>query len=223
MAVLISILMKAVSAAMVIIFIASIILLIFTFRKSRKVSVASQCISIAVSLLSLIIFSILINYQPPWWIWIVMIAVGAAIGIFWSRSTKVYIQDQKVMSKNSIWYLAVWGLVFVVNQVITVVTNRPPDIAMAMLIISTAIVWGTGGAVMYRYFKIKPGLQPVRIIQNQAVPSPSVVASAIQSATATPSAETRIGRPPEKADFCSECGSKLQPDDKFCASCGAKV
>jgi hypothetical protein len=163
------------------------------------------------------------NYQPSWWIWIGMIAIGAAIGIFWSRSTKVYIQDQKVMSKNSIWYLAVWGLVFVVNQVITVITNRPPDIAMALLIISTATVWGTSGAVLFRYLKIKPGLQPVRVVQNNVVSSPPVATSAIQSAPVVQSSETRIGKPPEKVELCSGCGSRLQPDDEYCANCGIKI
>jgi hypothetical protein len=56
-------------------------------------------------------------------------------------------------------------------------------------------------------------------------------ASAAASPTAAPSAavavdqaiEAEVARRRQKPRFCSQCGQPLQPDDKFCGACGAKV
>jgi hypothetical protein len=67
----------------------------------------------------------------------------------------VFAQGNQVMSQNSVLYLGVWGGIFALNQLITIVTNRPTDIAMALLIVSTATVWGTNADILRRYAKIK--------------------------------------------------------------------
>jgi len=87
---------------------------------------------------------------------------GSVIGWFWARTTKVYLENNEVKSRNSTWYLVVWGGVFAVNQLIIIITNRPPGIAMALLILSTFIVWGTTGNIIKRYLTLCPAtvLQP---------------------------------------------------------------
>ena len=50
----------------------------------------------------------------------------------------------------------VWGLVFAVNQLVTVFTGRPPAIAMMMLIISTGLVIGNNGSLLVRYLRVRP-------------------------------------------------------------------
>lgn len=155
-----SILLKVVSMIMLIIFAISILLLILTYRKPKKVSLHSLAITLGVSLLSLVIFSAIIGYSPSFWLWLLMAIAGGAIGYFWARTTKVYLEKNQVKSQNSIWYLVVWGAVFFLNQLIIITTNRPPAIAMAMLIMSTFIVWGTAGSIIQRYFRLQPALAP---------------------------------------------------------------
>jgi len=183
----IAVLLKIVSIVLMIVFIASVALLILTFRKPKKVSILSLLIAIAISLITLIIFASLTRYNPPLWLWFLMAILGIAIGWFWARTTRVYIKGDQVFSRNSIWYLVVWGGIFVLNQLIIIITNRPPDITMALLIISTAIVWGTNGNIMMRYLQARGSLQP-------------------QAAASCPNCGTLL-KP--GANFCMKCGRKL--------------
>jgi hypothetical protein len=151
---------------MLVIFALSVIVLILTFRKPRKVSILSIAITILVRLITLVIFSALIHYEPPLWQWLLMAITGIVMGIFWARTTRVFIGGNQVMSQNSIWYLVVWGSIFALNQLITIVTNKPPDIGMALLIISTATVWGTNIDILRRYSRVKAELQPSKGTEN---------------------------------------------------------
>jgi hypothetical protein len=148
--------LKMISVIMVLVFILSIIVLAFSFRKAKRVSLPAVFITLAVCFISLIIFSNLIGYQASFAFWLLMAVTGGAIGYLWARSTSVYLENNQVMSRSSIWYLVIWGGVFALNQLITITANRPPAAAMAMLIISTFIVWGTNGSILQRYFRLQP-------------------------------------------------------------------
>jgi pSer/pThr/pTyr-binding forkhead associated (FHA) protein len=148
--------LKMISVIMVLVFILSILVLAFSFRKAKRVSLPAVFITLAVSFVSLIIFSNLIGYRASFAFWLLMALTGGAIGYLWARSTSVYLENNRVMSRNSIWYLVIWGGVFALNQLITISANRPPTVAMAMLIISTFIVWGTNGSILQRYFRLQP-------------------------------------------------------------------
>jgi FtsH-binding integral membrane protein len=162
---------KLISMIMVLIFILSILMLVLTFRKPKKISLPSLAITLCISLLSMVVFSAIIGYSPSFVVWLLMALIGGTIGYIWAKTTNVYIESGQVKSQNSIWYLAVWGAVFALNQLITITTNRPPPIAMAMLVMSTFIVWGTNGNIIRRYFKLQPALA------GQAASAPAMPAA----------------------------------------------
>jgi hypothetical protein len=45
-----------------------------------------------------------------------MVVAGLLIGVVWSQATRIYIENGKVMSHNSVWYLVVWGSIFALTQ-----------------------------------------------------------------------------------------------------------
>jgi len=114
---------------------------------------------------------------------------GLFIGIVWSKSTQVYVENGKVMSRNSIWYLAVWGGVFALTQLISIVTKRPPSIAMALLVMSTGSIIGMNGRIIGKYFSTSSSLD--------APEAPSHNCSHCGAEVVSGSA------------FCSQCGKKL--------------
>jgi hypothetical protein len=149
---------KLFSLIMLGVFALSVLMLILTYRKPKKLSLRALGITLAMSMLSVIFYATIIGYSATFGTWFFMALFGAAIGYFWARTTDVYIENDQIMSRNSIWYLVVWGGVFVLNQLITILTSRPPAIAMAMLILSTFIVWGTNGSIIQRYHHLRPAL-----------------------------------------------------------------
>jgi hypothetical protein len=150
-------LMKALSVIFLVIFVLSVALLVLTFRRPKKVSIGSIILVVAISLVTLVVYSALINYHPSLTLLVLMGVAGLVVGGLWSQATQVYLQDGKVMSRNSIWYLVVWGGIFALTQLISVATSRPPMVIMALLIMSTASVIGMNTMIMKRYFAVRAG------------------------------------------------------------------
>jgi hypothetical protein len=181
--------MKTISAMLLLVFVLSVALLILSFRKPKKISVLSLILAILVSLITLTVFSFLIRYHPSIWLLVAMGCAGLLIGIVWSQTTRIYVENGKVMSRNSVWYLVVWGAIFALTQLISIVTNRPPPVIMALLIMSTASVIGMNGRIIRRYFVARAGI--------------------VSPATAFRNCR-QCGAPVDGGNvFCNQCGAKL--------------
>jgi hypothetical protein len=181
--------MKTISIIFLIVFILSVVFLIFTFRKPKKVSILSLILAILISLISLTVFSFFVKYRPSILLLIAMGLAGLFIGIVWSKSTHVYVENGKVMSRNSIWYLAVWGGVFALTQLISIVTKRPPSIAMALLVMSTGSIIGMNSRIIGKFFSVSSSLDAPE--------------ASLQSCN---HCGAMIGR---ESTFCNKCGNKL--------------
>ncbi|MDD4356914.1 MAG: zinc ribbon domain-containing protein [Smithellaceae bacterium] len=181
--------MKIISVIFLIVFILSTALLVLTFRKPRKVSVFSLMLAMIISLVTLTIFSLLINYRPSLLLIAAMAIAGLLIGVVWSQATRIYIENGKVMSHNSVWYLVVWGGIFVLSQIIAITTNRIPAVIMALLMMSTASVIGMNGRIIGKYFEAKSSITGAQAPSGQCPRCGALIASGTR--------------------FCGKCGEKL--------------
>jgi hypothetical protein len=175
----------------------SALLLVFTFRRPRRISVTALLLAMLIGALTPAVFALLIRYRPGPWVLVAMGCLGLATGILWSRSTRIYVAQGQIMARNSVWYLAVWGGLLAITQLVSIVTNRPPGVVMALLIMSTGTVVGMNGSLLLRYGAVKAGRR-----------APDEVFPGAQA--------TRAGR------HCRSCGRPLGPVDVFCVSCGAR-
>ena len=180
--------MKAISVIFLIVFVVSVALLVLTFRKPKKVSILSLLLVILISIITLAVFSFLVNYQPSLLLLALTVLAGLFIGVVWSQATHVYVENGKVMSRNSIWYLLVWGGIFALTQLVSVMTNRPPSVIMALLIVSTGTVIGMNGMIMKRYFSIRARAQ-----------------ATLAAGTGCPKCGAPVG---ENDAFCTQCGAR---------------
>ena len=233
MEVVISIVLKVMSVTMLILSILSSILLILTFRKPRKVSVPALFITAAIGLVTLVVLAALAGYAPEIWVWMVMGLAGIGAGILQARTTRLYREEDRIMSRNSVWYIVVWAALLALNQLIIIITNNPPAIMMALLIMGTAVIWGTSGDILRRYYGMRPAAAVQKAVQPAAETAPAqttIVAQEtlpVQTATVetTPAApvETPPTSPAMPPGFCKKCGHKLVQGDFFCHSCGEKI
>lgn len=231
MEIVISIFLKLLSIIMLILSILSSILLILTFRKPRKVSVPALFITAAIGLLTLAVLSAIAGYAPEAWVWVVMILAGAGVGVLQARTTRLYREDDRIMTRNSLWYIVVWATLLALNQLIIIVTNNPPAVTMALLIMGTAVVWGTSGDILRRYYKMKllaagpvaVGHAPVISLPETAVSKQGTGETAPFKTAFTDIVETSAEKPAVPAGFCKSCGHKLAEGDFFCHACGEKI
>jgi hypothetical protein len=211
--------LKIVSLVFLLFFLLSVLIMVVTFRRPRKVSVPSQFLSVAISLVTLTVFASLAGFSASGLTWTIMIFIGVPVGYFWARTTQVFDQNGSVMSRNSGMYLMVWGAIFALNQLITIITNRPPEIAMALLIVSTASVWGTAGSILKRYYGIRSRLQPASTgLMEGAAAWPAGAGQPGQASRGT-SSPSITPRP----NSCPRCGAVAEPGDNFCTKCGKQV
>jgi len=189
MAAAIPIIMKIVSVVFLIVFILSVVFLVFTFRKPKKVSLLSLILPVVIGSITFTLYSFFMHYKPSILVLVLMGSSGLGIGLLWSQSTRVYVESGTIMSRNSIWYLVVWGAVFALTQLISIVTQRPPSIIMALLIMSTASIIGMNGRIMQRYFAIRSNPSA----SGESLPTCSHCGATVGSESA----------------FCNKCGNKL--------------
>jgi hypothetical protein len=138
-----------------VLFVLSILIMLLTFRKAKKISPVSLVISMLVSVISLGIYSLFIPVHLAAAVKVWALASGILIGTGWALSTPLNLKDGLIKREGNVWYLAVWGLIFVVNQLTIAVTGRPPQIAMALLLSGTGIVLGNSASFIAMFYRLK--------------------------------------------------------------------
>lgn len=136
--------------------IGSIIVMLLTYRKSREITPKAMSISIGMSVACLLVYSLFLKTGLGMVVWLLGLMVGAGAGVGWSLVTPLFREGVAVKRAGNIWYLAVWGAIFALNQGLIMATGRSPAISMMLLIFGTGLVVGNSGAYIVRYYKIKP-------------------------------------------------------------------
>ena len=150
---------KTVTVGGLILCAASIVTMILTFRKEKKVSNLTLMLSVCVSVITLFLYSSLLAVKINTGFFLLLIICGLLAGFGWSLTTSLTMQEGEIKKKGNIGYLIIWGLIFIINQLITVFTGRPPQIAILMLILSTGLVVGNNGLLLMRCLHLKTRTQ----------------------------------------------------------------
>jgi len=133
----------------------SVVIMLLTFRKAKKISPISLTIAIVTSLVCLIVYSYLLNVKVSAGILMLTMLCGVMIGVGWSLASSLFLEKGIIKYKGNVWHLAVWGMIFILNQLVTIITGRPPQIAILMLIASTGLVMGNSGSTLARFYHVK--------------------------------------------------------------------
>lgn len=151
----IDVLLKILSIAGMILLVFSVLIMLLTYRKAKKISPLSLLISILISLICLVVYTELLHVRIPPIIWAVAFVAGGLVGTGWALTNRLVHSQGLIKSQGNIWYLAVWVLVFVCNQLIILLTGRPMRVAMIMLLVSTGLVFGNGGSMLVRFYRLR--------------------------------------------------------------------
>jgi hypothetical protein len=152
---IISLLLKIASVLGLLLLLFSVLIMLLTFRKAKKVSPLSLVISMFFSLLSLIIYTELLQVRLALLWWLAGLGAGGLIGIGWSLTCRLFVEQGLIKSQGNIGYLVVWGLVFGINQLIIIFTGRPIQIALLLLLSSTGLVLGNSSTILTRFYHLR--------------------------------------------------------------------
>ncbi len=146
---------KMVSLLGIALTIGSIIVVLLTFRKSREIRPKALAVSIAMSGASLLVYALFLKASLSVVIWLLGFTIGLGVGVGWSLVTPLFREGVAVKRAGNIWYLAVWGAIFVMNQSLIIITGRTQTVSMLLLIFGTGLVVGSSGSYIARYFQMK--------------------------------------------------------------------
>lgn len=133
----------------------SALVMVVTFRKAKSVSPWSLSISIAVSLILALFYTMLSKGNASPGILILSLFCGALVGTGWGLTNSLFVDSGAIKSRGNAWYLLVWALLFATTQLLTLITGRPPTVGLILLFSGTGLVLGQSGLTLTRYFRLK--------------------------------------------------------------------
>jgi len=149
--------LRIVALAGTLLFIFSIAAMLLTFRKSKKISPGALAISMATSLVTLWVYAFFLGFHLTSLTRMLAMLCGAMIGVGWALTTPARLNNGIVERAGNLWYLVVWAAIFALNQLITILTGKPPQVAMILLMFGTGTVIGNSVTLIAMFYKIKAG------------------------------------------------------------------
>lgn len=149
-----------------VLFMLFIVVMLLTFKKAKSLSPASLVISILLSLVTFWVYSLFLGVPVSGPVQCIGLLSGVLIGVGWALITPVKNHNGIVKREGNAWYLAVWGVVFAINQLASILTGRPPRIGMVLLLLGTGIVLGTSSSLIAMFYRAKsPNADALKVMK----------------------------------------------------------
>ena len=175
--------------------------MILSFRKARGVSTRGALIAIGMSLVFIWIYWTIIGTNLPVVVLYFIILLGAGLGIWRGQNTRVWIEEDKVMAQNTVWFLMIWAFCYGFNQfLVSLGASMSLNIGIGTMCLGTGVVVGSQGNMLYRLLKMPTSTPP----QEKVAEIPTTVDA-------------------PKIRYCRKCGSPATLDDRFCKNCGSAL
>ena len=149
--------------------------------------------------------------SPPW-VLLLILAIGAGLGAYQGRKTKVWSEEGEGKVQNSVWFLVVFAVcyAFSQSQVLLVSLGKATSftIGLGAMCLGTGVVLGSQGNIFYRVLRM-PTKTPSEVEVAEPIRAPPIQEPTTADAT--------------KIRYCRKCGSPIAAADRFCRKCGAQV
>ena len=127
----------------------SVLAMVRTARKAKAVTSRALVVSMAVSLLSAIVYSAVLGLHLGPGVWFGALFCGALVGTGWALTARLRLEGGIVKRDGGWLYLAVWGLLFALSQLFVAATGRAPALAMLPLLLGTGVVVGQSTMLLW--------------------------------------------------------------------------
>ena len=136
----------------------SIVTMLLTFRKARKLSPWSLAIGAVVSVLCTWIFFALAGAPLSAAAIGLAIAAGAMVGIGWSLTNLLFIDGEAIRARGNIWFLAVWALSLLMTQAATLAGGQTPYAVALVSFLGMGLAVGNSLGLLARYVRARASI-----------------------------------------------------------------
>lgn len=133
------------------------VVMLFEFRKERRIGPVSLVLSAAVALLLLALFLLLSGARLNLMLGLPILTVGLVIGFLRGMTTRLFYKDGHVMGRNSLLFLLGWGGSLAIAQLLSTFGSALlASIGLLPLFLSTGTQVGMNGNIFLRCLMMQP-------------------------------------------------------------------
>lgn len=140
----------------------SVVTMLLTFRKARKLSAWSLAIGAAVSVVCTWIFFTLAGAPLPAAAILLAVAAGAMVGVGWSLTNLLFIDGGTIRARGNIWFLAVWALSLMMTQAAALTGGKTPYAVALVSFLGMGLAVGNSFGLLARYARARVSISVTR-------------------------------------------------------------
>jgi hypothetical protein len=129
----------------------SVVMMLLTFRKARRLSPKALLFAAAISVLCTSFFFLLAGSPLSGGAVVIAAAAGAMIGIGWAMTNLLFVDGELVRARGNLWFLAVWGVSLALPQLAALAGGRTPYALAVMSFLGMGLAVGNSLALLARY------------------------------------------------------------------------
>ncbi|QWG25278.1 hypothetical protein KMZ93_10560 [Bradyrhizobium sediminis] len=158
---------RLIAVASMAMLILSIVTMVLTFRKAKAIEPVALLLSLAVSVIGTLVSLWFGGRPPPLSISLAACLAGALIGVGWSLTTLLFIDNNQIRGRGTAWHLVIWGLTFAINQIGAVVFGHTPSAMTLLMLAGAGLTVGNTLGLLVRVRRV------AALIPAMAVPAAS--------------------------------------------------
>jgi uncharacterized OB-fold protein len=209
--------MRALSIVLTILSFLLIVLMLLTFRRVRSISIRAPLISIAFSLLVIILYGVIVGASIPALVLLGIGVAGLLLGFWQGRNTRVWMDNGKGKAQNTFWFLVIWSICYGVNQSLVVAGQQlSMNLGIGAMTLGTGVTVGSQGTLLFKLLRIPPEPSLRCLNCGKEVKPGNKFCEHCGKALAV--AEVPVPR--KTPGQCPQCGRINDAALKFCIQCG---
>jgi hypothetical protein len=145
-----ALLLRTIGLLATILFIVSVVLMLLTFRKARRLSPWMLTISAIISVVCTSLFFSLTGAPVSSGVVVTAIVAGLMVGIGWSLTNLLFVDGKDVRARGNLWFLAVWGVSLLLPQIAALIGGRTPYAVAVMSFVGMGLAVGNSLGLVAR-------------------------------------------------------------------------
>ncbi len=133
----------------------SVVIMLLTFRKARRLSPKALLFAAAISVLCTSFFFMLAGMPISGGAVVLATGAGAMVGIGWAMTNLLFVDGDMVRARGDLWFLAVWGVSLALPQLAALIGGRTPYAIAVVSFLGMGLAVGNSLALLARYCRVQ--------------------------------------------------------------------
>ena len=195
-----------------------IVVMLVTYKKTRRMMAANLYISLAISLVILIAYALIVGTSLPFWALLLIGTAGVLFGVLRGQSTRLWKENGRVLGQNTRWFLVIWALCYCLNLgLLYLARSYSLNIGMGAMCLGTGVIIGSQSIILVKLPHVKTKTTKVCSRCGNEVAQEQKFCNRCGQKIPVAAPKLQVIRK------CPRCGFTDIATKKFCTRCGQQL